>query len=402
MTRPAETTVSTDFAVPAGHSSRIIDGLLAALLVVRGGLPFATFGVPPADLVAIALIFLAITRRPTRRLRYAAWYPVGVGAIVVMLVLSGMLNDIDWVRRVGSVGISALLAVFVATGRLDIGALVKGMLVGLVGNAALFYAGIAPDTYGGVLTGYLTDKNVAGLYFAIIPLLALTVLHRRRHQLLVLAIGGAGLWLTGSRTSMAAFVAALVIVFVGRHLPTVLRLGLMGALIAAFFWVEENAPRIGPFADRTGSDRLRDRIQAAAELRTDAAPWYGYGPAQTHVEVQGRFWWYHDSYLAARAEGGWLLLLLVLALIALAVLLPYAGSATSRARLVVQATAMAALLMATQLGEVFFTTPVFLIIGVGMQLQLMARGEDATPPAFLAPGGVPPALRADPVRPQAG
>ena len=47
------------------------------------------------------------------------------------------------------------------------------MAVGLLGNAVLFFAGVAPARTGRCITGFLLDKNQAGLAYAVVGVLLL-------------------------------------------------------------------------------------------------------------------------------------------------------------------------------------------------------------------------------------
>ncbi|MDK6269431.1 hypothetical protein QP113_08195, partial [Lactobacillus mulieris] len=82
------------------------------------------------------------------------------------------------------------------------------------------------DAYGGYLTGFLGDKNVSGLFYALLPVLLVATMQRMGPKLLVLGAGSVLTFLTGSRTSMAALLCAVVWILVSPYLGRVLRIAL--------------------------------------------------------------------------------------------------------------------------------------------------------------------------------
>lgn len=358
------------------HDFRLIDAALAAVFVVRIAIP-GPIVLPYAELAALVLIGIAGFRRPQRSLLSTSWYIYLTVILLIYLAIVAVANDIDPFRRLIRFAILAVLAGFIASKRIDLRSVMVGVGVGLVLNAALFYAGIAPDAYAGVLTGYLQDKNRAGLYFAVIPLLMLVVVRPLWARILILAVGAAGLSLTDSRTSMAAFAVGIIWLFASTRLGAWSRAVLAAVLFAAFTWAEDNLAEIGRYAARSGSDLLRSRIDAAAELKVSQAPWYGFGVGEGEVIVAGQQWLFHNSYLVLIVEGGWVMLICVLALF---VAVGFGAGARARAArtsevVAIEAATIAILLCATRLGEVFFTIPAFLVIGAG--LLIMGEETDA-------------------------
>jgi hypothetical protein len=353
--------------VPAGHSARIVDALLIGLLVVRvaaGG-----SSVPTGQIAVIALICLALNRRPTRSLRTVQWFPVATVALLCFLVTESWFNGADFGRRLTNITVLLVMAGFLATGRIDVGSALKGLLVAAGMNVVLFLAGVAPDDYSGKLTGFLQDKNASGLFYAVVPLLATMLVRRPWHRVALLALGGACLVATDSRTSMAAYVAAIVWLVVAPRLRRGARVGLGFALAAGFNWANANLSDVGRYAsDRAGSDALRSRIDAAASFKAAGAPWYGRGLGQAVVELEGGEWFFHNSYDALRVEGGVVMLVVVIAIYVYgslglsrrdAGLLDRDGVAVSAAALVV-------LCCATRLGEVFLAPISLVVVGIGL------------------------------------
>ncbi len=186
----------------------------------------------------------------------------------------------------------------------------------------------------------------------------------------------AGLVLSYSRTGLLAGAFAIAWVLVGR------RLGVVGgaAMAAGLVWLVGNIPEdlktFGPFSDRSGSDKLRDRIIAQEHVQLADAPWFGHGPGTAKVEIRGLEFFFHNSYLATRQEGGWPALLLVLGLLVFTFL-----HLTKQARRgdIVAAGAQAAIIgvavMAITLGEVFLDTPMAVVVAMALGHALHAEPE---------------------------
>ncbi|QHC60065.1 O-antigen ligase family protein [Rathayibacter sp. VKM Ac-2760] len=287
-------------------------------------------------------------------------------------------NGLDLERRAGNIGLLMLMAAFLASGRIDLASALKGIGVALTLNAALFAAGIAPDAYQGALTGYLQDKNVAGLYYGVAALLITATTSRQWLRIAVLVAGGLAVVATDSRTSMAAYACGLLWLLVTPRLSLLFR-ALTGVGIALLFvWAEANLSTAGVYGvERAGSDALRERILQASFDRVALAPWSGGGLGTATADVDGVTWFFHNSYLALLAEGGVVLFVGVLAVYAVAGfgLLPRRPG--THGRHVVGAATVVVLLCATQLGEVFFAPMSFVVVGAG--LALLAEREPAEP-----------------------
>lgn len=348
---------------------RLLDAVLAALFVVRIETP-GPLQLPVSDLAAFALISFAAFRVPRRSLRPVMGYVYFCALLVAYLTVVTLANDTDPVRRIARFAILMVLAGFIASERIDLRSVLIGAGMGLILNSGLFYAGLAPDNYGGLLTGFLEDKNRAGLYFAVLPLLITLVVRPRWAKALILIAGAAGLVLTDSRTSMAAFAAAMIWLFASRRLGPALRFVLALAIYLAFNWAEDNLSEIGQYAARSGSDALRERIDNASLVKVSQAPWYGMGVGEGEVAVQGGLWFFHNSYLVLLVEGGWIMLVCVVALFAVVGFRLGARTPRTDEAIAVEAATVAVLLCATRLGEVFFTLPAFLLLGIGLLLRV--------------------------------
>ena len=358
------------------HPLRLPELVLGFLLALEAyPLDVGPFSVPVNEAAMVALLGLAALRRSERDTSR-----LGVTALlagVVILYLAGLsmaqgIPDADWLRRLVRIAaLTALVGCF-AGRRLSLRSVLVGLLTALAVNVPLFYFGLVPAPYQGFLTGFLADKNVAGLYYAAIPVLALPYIRTPQRRLLVLAIAAVCLFLTGSRTSMAAFACAVVWVWLTPRLGPALRVGLLLALGWAVAYAEDNLARIGIFADRDGTDWFRGRIQDATALKVEGTPWTGRGLTEAHVTFAdgGGTWLFHDSYAGLYVEGGVLLFGGVLLAYAVYGLRLASGRLRTPPRVAVEAAAVVVLVTATQLGEVFVSIPSMLILAAGVTLAL--------------------------------
>ncbi|MCW2835546.1 MAG: hypothetical protein JWN68_3499, partial [Nocardioides sp.] len=308
---PAETK-----ATRADSEVRIIEFLLFAVIPLR---TVEAAGLPINELAALGVVALAALRPALgHRIPLLRVWAL-CAAVLVLLLFSGVANDVDWTRRVGHVAVWCGLIWMCATGRVSLRSAALGLGTGLVAVTGLYYLGIGGDTYPGRLTGYLGDPNAGAFFLVVLGALVVGFAdERRRVRLLLAAPLIAGLVLTYSRTGLLALTFALAWWLVGR------RMGALGgaALVAALVWVVGNIPEdlllFGPFSDRSGSDDLRDRIVAREQSLLEQAPWFGNGPGTAKVALGEQQLFFHNSYLAVRQEGGWPLLVLLLALMAIA------------------------------------------------------------------------------------
>ena len=364
-------------------SSRILDVLLGALLVVDGiSVGAGAFRLPIAEAAGVALVLLAGFRRPRRSLANFGVLGVLAFGLLTFLAVSSTVNGIDdedWVRRIFRIAVLVCLAGSFASGRLDLRGALHGMITALVINIPLFYAGLAPDTYGGVLTGVLGDKNVAGLYYAVIPVLLIATTTSRRHQVLLFAFAFGGTALTGSRTSLAGLACALIWMIVSPRLGLTVRWILAIGLGLGVYWLSESLPRLGGyFDDRLGSDLLRERIQTASWEKAAEAPWYGLGLGEAHVHLDEATWFFHNSFWGLLAEGGWPFLVIVLSAYVVLGMRPFRHAVRTPSRVAVEASTLIFLVCASQLGEVFITVTGALVLGAGLLLTSAEGGGRAT------------------------
>jgi hypothetical protein len=360
----------------ADREIRATDFLLMAVLPLR---TVEVAGLPANELAMAALVGLCLLRPARGGARLHEVVVLALGALLALLLYSGVANDVDWARRVGHVVVLAGLVWALGTGRVSLRSAAAGLGAGLVAVIGLAVVGVGGDTYPGRLTGYLGDPNAGAFFIAVLGVLAVMFSDDRWKVRVAVAVPLlAGLVLTFSRTGLLAGAFAIFWLLAGR------RLGAAGgaAVSAVLVWLVDNIPEdlvlYGPFSNRSGSDSLRERIVAQERVELADAPWYGNGPGTARVEVRDLEFFFHNSYLAVRQEGGWLALLLVLALMAFAFL---RLSRHSRAGDLAAAGAQAALIgtavMAITLGEVLLDTPMAIAVGFALAQALRPPPEGA-------------------------
>ncbi|MDO5700985.1 MAG: hypothetical protein Q4P36_05875 [Bowdeniella nasicola] len=332
-------------------------------------------GYPLSEVAVGALAFVTLVRRPTgRRLVVSPLLLLALfGIALADLSLVSAIHGAPWFQRVGRVASFGVIAFGVMSGRLHLKSILIGMSGGFLVNAGLYYAGLAPDNYIGYLTGWAGDKNYAGLYAAAIPLLVCAHLPRRWQRLTVLAVFGYLVFLTGSRTSMIALLLGALWTIVSTHRSVAARVGIVAVFYGVFSYVEEHYARVSIFAERWGTDILRDRIDAAATAKVNAALPWGLGAGEGEVLLNGKLrFLFHNSYQTLLVEGGWILagsicLIIVIALFSFG---PYA--VRSRAVRYGEAAIIAVGICAISLGEVHFTGISALSIGAVIHLRTQA------------------------------
>ncbi|WP_085528648.1 O-antigen ligase family protein [Kocuria massiliensis] len=373
LTRARETVVSE-----AG-SLRLLEFMIGCMAAFVGtsapGLP----GQLPITYVAVLLgVGVAFLRRP--RYTFSSdvrWWLVvlslGLGFAVVVSMVAGYATTGEWTRRIFRVGSVVIFALVLASGRLHFRSVIRGFIAMLVINVLLFYLGLTSNTYGGYLTGIFGDKNQAGLNYAVGAVLALIAYEHRRVGVAIFVGLGVPLWLTGSRTSLAAYAVAVLWMLFSRRVS--LPFKVIGALVIMWLVdnVEKNFARIGVFSDRTGTDALRDRIDAASFAKLQDSPWYGRGLSQATVVMEEHTWYFHNGYWQLQIEGGFVLLIAVVGFTVFVGGRLLRSGATTTERVIVQAGALAVLICAWKLGDVFLTTSWAFVMAAGIRA---ARHED--------------------------
>ncbi|WP_303965809.1 O-antigen ligase, partial [Rothia mucilaginosa] len=267
------------------------------------------------------------------------------------------------IRRAVRMAIVVLLALQIAQKKIDVRSLLFGVAFGLLFNFIGFYARIAPDTYGGVLTGWLNDKNQSGLYYALFGFLFVAMVQKTKHRVIAICITSGMLWLTGSRTSLAAYAFAILWLYFSH------RLNLFGKAVLAYLFylgvnfLEDNFARAGAFADRLGSDLLRQRIDEAMYRMIDVVPWYGGGLGTAQVPIQNRYFYFHNSYMTLVQEGGWVYMIVIVSLM---ISVTFFWKQPRVPRIVIAEAMVIILITSERLGEVILTVPWAITVGLAL------------------------------------
>lgn len=272
------------------------------------------------------------------------------------------------IQRTGRIFAMVLLAAFIAERRIDLKSLLFGLWSGMVFNAIGWITGVAPDRYVGYLSGWMNDKNVAGMYYAIIPLLLFGILKNKKHKFLLLLLALPFLWLTGSRTSIGAFVIGIAWYFLANRLNFFFKIILGGGVIWVFEWAQEKFASNSIFGDRTGTDQLRSLIDSASWEKVQSTPWYGLGIGEAYARLdERRAYLFHNSFWTLLVEGGiiWLSLVLVATIVTIFVF-RQKQQATDKRCLSAEAAMVALFICSWRLGEVMLTLPWALALGLAL------------------------------------
>ena len=364
----------------ADREIRATDFFLLSLLPVRS---IAVAGFPLNELAIVVLIGLCLFRPARGGARLPPAVVLTVGGLLAVLTYSGLANavvsiEVDWTRRVGHVAIMAGLIWAGGTGRLSLRSAGAGMATGFAVTIGLAMVKVGGDYYPGRLTGYLADPNAGAYFIAVVGIIAIFFCDDRlkvRVAVAVPIIGG--LVLVYSRTGLLAGAFVIVWMLLGRRLGQV-----SGAVLAlALIWVVNNIPQslttVGPFSDRSGSDKLRERIIAQEQVELAGVPWYGHGPGSATVDIRDLTFFFHNSYLATRQEGGWVALVLILLLLAYCfVVLSHQSQQGDLKAASCQAAIIATAVMAITLGEVLLDTPVSVVVAFALGHALRAPSEE--------------------------
>ncbi|CAM4012371.1 ABC transporter permease [Helcobacillus massiliensis] len=357
-------------------SIRIAEFVLFFLLI--SGLGPLGGGSAAYTLIVPALCVLAFMRRPRVELKNQELLIAALILAMLYLFLVSMwgVQDAaiaaDWQGRLIKFSAFTAALFFLASGRIDLRSGIAGMTTALVLNVPLFFMGLVSANYGKYLTGWLGDKNVAGLTYCIVGLMALHYVKRPGPRAITFLFFTGALWLTGSRTSLAAYAAALGWVLIAPKLPVVGRW--LFAVIIAFVvnLISEDYSQIGVFSDREGSDLLRARIDEASQIKAESARFVGNGLGDAVVSMDGGTWFFHSSYLTALVEGGWPWLIFVVAVSVIVMVQPFRQS-PSADEFYAQAVGIAILICAWRLGEVFYTPMWMIAMAFAIYVQQKGR-----------------------------
>lgn len=375
-------------------SSRVLEMALAALLVVDG-VPIPGLGFPFSLVGVAGLSLLGFTRRPT-----LAWGRTGgllwaFGFLLLYISAVSILTPssyyaADWIRRFIRIVAVLALVIMLAEGRLHLPSILKGITLALFVNAAAFYAGLASDTYGGALTGWLGDKNKAGLVYATVGVLMLSQARSRWTRGFLVLSTFTFVWLTESRTAFSAYGFGVMWVLLVATRPAWLRWLAAGGVLLALPYLEENFARMGSFANRVGSDLLRGRIDAAVADKLAVTPPQGLGLGEAYVVIDQHTWYFHNSFHTLRVEGGWLWMIGIVAITVWFGLRPFSTTGRGMQSRVAQGATVVVLICAWKLGEVLLTNVWGLVLGIAVNQVLRERhAAESYLPLPPEPWGVP-------------
>ncbi len=386
-------TLAERFRTLASEPTRLLDFVLGAAVLF----PWTPPGFPDFLYLGLAasagLVLLASLRRPWCGFSTVRWLLPALAVVIFYVVALSFLTPdtslFGWPKRALRLVLVALLLLSVLSARVHFPSIVRGAGTAIVANAVLFFGGLAPRPYGDFLSGFLMDKNVAGLVIAVIGLLLAGLQATSRRRALVL-LGSFGLlWATGSRTSLAAFACGVAWFLLRPRLGVLGRLLLAGALAYVVRLLEVAFARVGVFAEREGTDALRARIDAASQVKLNLTPWYGSGLGDAFVHMRDGTFFFHNSYWSALVEGGWVLLVAYLVVTVWFGVGPLrSGPPVAPWATAAEAANVAVLVCALRLGEVFGTTTAVLALAAGLMgyaAHKVSVAANPPPPAAVAP-----------------
>ena len=373
----------SDYVRHQSGQIRMPEFIMAFLLLFGEAVPGV--GLPFNQVVIIVLAIYGLTRKPTfdvshfSGLRAIMFIAMGYLAIVSLYGVHSE-DGSDWTRRLLRMVAATVLIWAIAAGRLHIRSIVLGYSLAIMFNAVAYFAGFAPVTgYYGYLTGWLNDKNFSGLVYCLFGLMILSFARNKIEVIIALVVFSSLLWATGSRTSIAAYVAGLIWIVIANRLKAFGRIVLGVALYYLIDILTSDYAHSGAFADRTGTDALRALIDAASEVKVNAAGFFGDGLGEAYVYLAhtgSKTWFFHNSYWSALVEGGWPWMLLVVSITLIFIVNVFSGQKTLPAKFyVVQGVGIAIMICASRLGEVFYTWPWAVACGLALRVLLLEREQ---------------------------
>ncbi|XAS77967.1 hypothetical protein V3G39_08030 [Dermatophilaceae bacterium Sec6.4] len=328
--------------------------------------------IPIASLLLGALVMISSFVRPIRGLLRPNWGVWLTLAIPIWMAITTALNGVNGTKRVVNIGMEALLILVISSGRVCVISIARGAAVAVIAGTAWAYATFSRSSYPGRLTGGWGDPNNAGMCILALGAIAIAYSRTNRTRALIGIFCIVGVVGTLSRTSLFGLLIVGIWVTAGERIPTWIRLAVIGVLIWYVTTLPQSDFTAGAFAGREGSDALRQRIDEAAQASVQIHPLTGNGAGTAQTTVQGETFFFHNSYEALRAEGGWILLGLVVLLITLSLFALLRLPREYRNRWV-EASLIGPLVCAISLGEVFLAPPVMLAVGVALRHIAVSR-----------------------------
>lgn len=369
----------TQLVVQGAGSLVVLEFILGALMVTAGvNFPILNFPINVA--IAILLIIIRIDKRAVYYVPksgvFLAIFVLALSFVVVSSLTVGLSTSSDVLRRAVRISIVVIIALLIADRRIHIQSLMLGLSFGMAINAIAFYAGITPDNYGGYLTGWMNDKNVAGMYYGVVPLIMFGLYTKKWQRYTLVLFALPLLFLTGSRTSMGAFMIGVLWILFAQKANLFFKIILGFFLGWVFEWMQTNFADSSVFGDRTGTDWFREQIDIASWAKTEAAPWNGLGFGQATVILpNGREMYFHNSYWTLLVEGGWPWAIAILGITFYAVFVwKQAGQINSPERnLTAEAATVFLAVCSWRLGEVMLTIPWAFAVGYALSLTAIPK-----------------------------
>ena len=333
---------------------------------------FATYGFPGTPILGFPLVEVAmgllIMAAWFRKPRYPSLPTVTALAffLLVVFALSAYINDMWNLRRLIHIGgFFALILVF-ANGRVHMRSAGAGLAAGLTAGIVISAIQLGGGAFSARMSGQFADPNGGSYIMLTLGCVALSVLQHKGVRALFILVVSTGVLLTLSRTGILALAFIVVWVINARILGWATK-ALLGAVMIYFVGNVPDAWKLwGPFSDRTGSDLLRQRIEAASAEQAATSGWLGHGPGTSRVNVEGLQFFFHSSYLALRNEVGWIGFVTLLAMLAWAafslIRLPRKYHNTW-----LECALLAAAVVAVTVGEILLDLPTAVAIGASLQ-----------------------------------
>ncbi|WHS50017.1 hypothetical protein QM007_08855 [Rothia sp. SD9660Na] len=371
----------TQLTVQGTGSLVVLEFILGSLMVTAGvAVPVIVFPLNVA--IAVLLIVIRLTKASAYEVPklgvFIAAFMLALSFVVLSSITVGVSTSEDAMRRASRILIVLMLAILIADKRIHFKSLILGLSCGMLVNAAAFYAGIAPDNYGGNLTGWLHDKNVAGMYHGIIPLILFGIFTKNWQRVIISLFALPLLFETGSRTSMGAFIIGVLWILFAQKANLVVKVVLGFFCGWLFEWMQANFADSEVFGDRTGTDWYRDLIDTIAWEKTSSAPWNGLGFGQATVILpNGEDMYFHNSYWTLFVEGGWPWTIAILGITFLAVFVwkQKGEQQTSERNLTAEAATVFLAVCSWRLGEVMLTIPWAFAVGYALSLTAIPKKE---------------------------
>lgn len=330
--------------------------------------------VPANEIAAIGIVLAAFCRVPLRQC-VAKWWMPALTIFCFWCLVSSILGPADLnIRRLLHIVLWSLLVAVIASGRVHYASMVSGLGLGLLlGSISGLLKIGGRGGYDGRLTGLFGDPNVAGLVLVVYGLVAMSIAWSR-WRLAVITVSAAALVLTLSRTSLLALGVGVLWFIFAKRLPWFISLGLFAILIPLVFDLTEQLRNWGPFAERAGSDLLRERIIESEIWVIAQQPIIGNGAGAAKIDVDGMRFLFHNSYLALQAEFG-VVAVVLYAVIAFIVVVMMVTLPREQRNIPLEMAFIGVAVCALNLGEVLLHLPAAIVLGASIRWAVNARNE---------------------------